>query len=83
VIDSRKLTRRQNVLFANFLDQLMGSCCMGFGMVMVVIVGLIVLASKMGGGKGGGSTGGSVAGQVGRAVAGKVISHVIDRVFKK
>jgi hypothetical protein len=72
------------MLFANILDQLMGTCCMGFFMVMAVIVGLTVLAGKVAGGMGsGGSTGGSVAGKVGGAVVWKLISIAIGVVLKK
>jgi hypothetical protein len=71
------------MVFANVLDQMMGMCCIGFFMVMSVIAGLIVLASKTGGKGGGGGAGGSVAGQVAGAVAGKVISAAINSAFKK
>jgi len=69
------------MLFANILDQLMGTFCMGFFMLMVVVVGLSVLAGKLPGGKAvGGSTGVRVAGKVALAVARMLISGVIGYV---
>ena len=72
------------MLFANIFDQMMGTCCLGFFMVMAVIIGLIVLAGKMSGGKGGGrATGESVAGKVGSAIVWKLMTIVIGIVLRK
>jgi len=72
------------MLFADILDQLMGTCCTGFFMVLAVIVGLSVLAGKVTRGKGGGgSTGGSVARKVGGGIAWKLIGVAISILLKK